>query len=643
MAVKFKQVAVAAALAALLCGTAGAQAPAPAPDKREPGAPQTIAAPHYGDTLFHFYQDKTFAAITGLMVSQHFERVSPHDEEAEVLRGGMLLSYGLHDEASAVFASLIERNAAPAVRDRAWYFLAKARHQRGLNPQAEDNLGRIAGTLPAPLEEDRRLLQAQLLMAREDYAGAAVVLEALKGSPSAGLYAQFNLGVSLVKVGDTERGYALLDAVGQTSAPNEELRALRDRANVALGFASLAAKKPREARLALQRVRLNAAMSNKALLGFGWAATELNDPKLALVPWTELAGRPHGDASVLEARIAVPYALAELGAYGSALQGYQEAADGFAKEQQALTESIAAIRAGKLVQGLVAQNPSTGLAAFTGIGALPEMPHASHLVPLLATNAFQESFKNLRDLQFLGGNLQQWLDNLGAYTDMLDNRKRAFEEKLPAVRASSTAAQIATLQAERDAAAAELERVQAQTDAQALATPRERELLQRVEQGRKTLEAAAADPELADTAERLRRAAGALTWQLAQEFSARTWEAKKAMRGATIGLAQARDRDAALTMAQQNEPLRHARFAERIAELGQRLTGLQPDVTLALRDVQQELQDIAVAELESQQERLGVYAAQARLAIAQIHDRAQFARRGDAAADKLGSDPEAPR
>jgi hypothetical protein len=629
--VKLKHVAVAAALAALLSGTAGAQAPAP--EKREPGAPQTIAAPHYGDTLFHFYQDKTFAAITGLMVSQHFERISPHDEEAEVLRGGMLLSYGLHDEASAVFAKLIERNAAPAVRDRAWYFLAKARHQRGLNAQAEENLGRIAGTLPAPLEEDRQLLQAQLLMARADYAGAAVVLEALKGSPSAGLYAQFNLGVSLVKVGDTEKGYALLDAVGQTPAPNEELRSLRDRANVALGFASLAAKKPREARLALQRVRLNAAMSNKALLGFGWAATELNDPKLALVPWTELAGRPHGDASVLEARIAVPYALAELGAYGSALQGYQEAADGFAKEQQALTESIAAIRAGKLVQGLVAQNPSTGLAAFTGIGALPEMPHASHLVPLLATDAFQESFKNLRDLQFLDGNLQQWLDNLSAYTDMLDNRKRAFEEKLPAVRASTSAAQLAALQAQRDAAAAELERVLAESDAEAFATPRERELLQRVERGRKTLEEAA-DPELADTAERLRRAAGALTWQLAQDFSARTWETKKALRTTTIGLAQARDRDAALTQAQQDEPLRHARFAERIAELGKRLAGLQPDVNLALRDVQQELQDIAVAELESQQERLAVYAAQARLAIAQIHDRAQFARRDNAEAPR---------
>ena len=93
-----------------------------------------------------------------------------------------------------------------------------------------------------------------------------------------------------------------LQAVGQTPAPNEELRSLRDRANVALGFATLAAQQPREARLALQRVRLNGPSSNKALLGYGWAAAELKEPQLALAPWTELAGRGSAggaDASVL--------------------------------------------------------------------------------------------------------------------------------------------------------------------------------------------------------------------------------------------------------------------------------------------------------------------------------------------------------
>ena len=632
-----------------MCANAAAQ-------PRIPGAPQAIAAPHYGDTLFHFYQDRSFTAITGLMVSQHFGRISPHDDEAEVLRGGMLLAYGLHDEAETLFVRLIEHKATPAVQNRAWFYLARLRHQRGLAEQAALALARISAPLvdskgsPA-LEEDHQLLRAQLLLEAQDYAAASQVLQELQRKqmadaaaqkqvlPSAAaLYASFNLGVAMVRAGDPVGGQRVLDAVGQTPAPDEEMRSLRDRANVALGFSALADKKPREARLALQRVRLQGPQSNKALLGFGWAAAELKDPQLALAPWTELAGRGSAggaDAAVLEARIALPYAMAELRAYQSALQGYRQAADGFELEHRALAESIAAIRAGKLVQGLLADNTdSAALGRSGGINNLPEMPHAAHLAPLLAGHAFQEAYKNLRDLQFLNGNLEQWQNNLGAYADMLDNRRRAFEQKLPAVRANTGAADIAALTQRRETLAGALNEAQAAGDAAAFADERERGLLQRIARGESTLKSAAGERDidgLSEATERLRRAAGALQWQLSQSFSTRTWEARKALRDSDQALHQARERDAALQRAQQEEPARHAHFAERIAMLGGRLVALRPVVnTVALR-VQAQLQDIAVAELQAQQERLTVYAAQARLAIAQIHDQAQFARRTDAA------------
>jgi hypothetical protein len=59
----------AAAAGATLAHAAPAGVPAAAL-----GKPQVIGAPHYGDTLFNFYQDKTFDALVGLMVSQHFNR-----------------------------------------------------------------------------------------------------------------------------------------------------------------------------------------------------------------------------------------------------------------------------------------------------------------------------------------------------------------------------------------------------------------------------------------------------------------------------------------------------------------------------------------------------------------------------------------
>ena len=626
----------------MLCSAAlraaGAAEPALQAANTLPFSVRAVGAPHYGDTLFLFYQDHFFSAITGLMVSQHFKRVTPHDDEAEVLRGGMLLSYGLHDQAAEIFAKLIERNAPPVVRDRAWFFLARMRHQRGNVQTAQEALDKISAPLAAGLEDERQLLQAQLHMARQDYASAINVLEGVKGTDTANLYARFNLGVALIKTGDeanVTRGTALLHEVGQAGAATEELRSLRDRANVALGFVALQEKKPREARAALQRVRLAGPLANKALLGYGWAASELNDPRLALVPWTELATRDLTDAAVLEAQIAVPFAMAEIGAYMQALERYRGAAALFAREKTALDQSMSAIRQGGFLRGLLKQNPvgaEQGLDAFARLDQLPEMPHTSHLVPLLADHPFQEHFKHLRDLNFLQRNLTQWQDNLGSFSDMLATRREAFAQRLPVVRERVGIVNLPQIQQRRDALAAELVRADDAQDAAAYANPRERELMDRIRRSRATLAAAAELMSAEDRAaaqERLRRAEGALAWQLTQQFSERAWVARKGLRDSDRAIADARARDAALLQAQKDEPERNARFAARIAELAARIQALQPRVAQLDAEVQAQLQDIAVAELQNQKDRLDAYAAQATLAIAQIMDRAQLAQKGD--------------
>ncbi|HMC15683.1 MAG TPA: hypothetical protein VKI18_08635 [Albitalea sp.] len=617
-----------AALAAASCAGAFA-APADDSDRRRP-----VLDPHYGDGLFHFFQERYFTSITGLMVSQHFKRVSHHDDEAEILRGGMLLSYGLHREAGEIFAQLIERGASPKVRDRAWFYLAKIRYQRNVLPEAEDAIARIGSNLPPELEEERGLLQANLLMARGDYPGAAGVLRTMTTSKDAGQYARFNLGVALIHSGERAAGSALLDELGRSGAPNEELRSLRDKANVALGFAALQAQQPEEARKVLERVRLTSLHANKALLGFGWAAASMKNAKQALVPWMELAGRDTSDAAVLEARIAVPYAYAELGAYGQALERYQDAIALFDREAVNLDQSIAAIRAGKLVDGLLEHNPGDEMGWFWSIRALPQMPHAGHLSQVLAQHEFQEAFKNYRDLRFLSRNLQEWQDKLGVFGDMLANRRKAYDDRLPKVVSGGKASEssLAGLQQQRDKLAAELAQAAADADGRAFADPKERDLMARLANVEEILKTLGDDPDFAAARQRARLAAGVLTWQLAQAHPARVWDAQKGLRIADAQLAEARRRDAALLQAQRDEPARFEAFAKRIEALDPRIKALIPHVTALSQEQQNAVQDIAVAELTRQKERLAVYATQARFAVAQLYDRANQVRGAEHAA-----------
>ena len=697
-----------------------------APAQAAPGTPGPVRALHHGDTLFHFYQGQHFSALSALMVSQHFQRLGPDADEAEVLRGGLLLSWGLHAEAGAVFARLIEHHARPAVRDRAWYFLARIRAQRGLHGAAEAALARIEAPLPGELEEARQLLHAQLLMTRGDHDGAAAVLQALADAQPAGRQgtavsvARFNLGVALLRAGtaagrddQAERGRALLDRLGQQGAADEEQRHLRDRANVALGFAALQARQPERAQTLLQRVRLHGMHANKALLGFGWAAAERGQPEAALVPLRELVARgangdADGDTAVLEAQIALPYALAEAGASAAALDGYQSAVLRFESESVRLADAVAVVRSGTAVRALLAGHGAWGLGGPDGpdaSGADAESPgldiatlaQAAPLAPLLATHSFHEGLRNLRDLDFIGRHLAEWQARLSVFDDMLTTRQQAWAERLPAVLARSADTGLPALQARHAALASTLAQAEAQTDAAALADARELALQQRLDRARATLarlgEMAAVDaaadaradtqaqtqsnpqpnphpnpradiqpavaaapavpavpaaaaapavhvapdapaardapsaPDAAALAERLRRVAGALTWSQTQAWPARLWQAKKGLRQGGQALDDAAAREAALRAAQDSEPARHAALAARVAVLALRLDTMRPQVAALAVDQQAALQDDMVAALQQQQQALEVYAAQARLALAQLLDRVQMAQR----------------
>jgi hypothetical protein len=625
---------VAGALAAF--GATGVRA-ADDPNKVPADPPlHPVLDPHYGDVLFEFYQGRYFPAITKLEVSQHFERMQHHADEAEILRGGLLLSYGLHQQAGEVFEALLARGAAPSVRDRAWYYLAKIRYQRGLMPEASRALARVEHVLPAPLEGDRRLLQANVMMALGDNAGAAKILTPAAATSGDDLYARYNLGVALIRGGDALGGTKILDALGSLAMPDEEGRALRDKANVALGFAALKAGHPQEARAYLERVRLQGIQANQALLGFGWAADALKEPKLALVPWIELAGRDATDASVLEAQLAVPYAYAELHADAQALQRYEAAIANFDNENANIDATIAAIREGKLIAGLMARNPGEQMGWFQNFRDLPLMPHARQLTPVIAGNEFQEAFKNYRDLLFLTRNLTEWHDNLGVFGDMLATRRLGFAERLPKVRAQAGVLDIAHLQQRSDDNAAALKGAEAAAaaDGAAFADAKERELQQRLARVASTLANLPpdADPALAEAHDRLRRVAGALAWQLAHEFAARDWTAKKAQGQTETALADARKHDEELAIAQRDEPAHFEAFAKRIADLDARINVLLPRVAALTTEQQGALQEIAIVQLMTQKDRLAGYTAQARYAVAQLYDRATEPKEGDHAA-----------
>ncbi len=94
-------------------------------------AAESVQALRYGVTLYHLYQQDYLETLTELMVAQELGQLGVHSEKAELLRGGVSLSYGMDLEAERIFRKLLASADGDVNRDRAWFYLAWMAWQRG--------------------------------------------------------------------------------------------------------------------------------------------------------------------------------------------------------------------------------------------------------------------------------------------------------------------------------------------------------------------------------------------------------------------------------------------------------------------------------------------------------------------------------
>lgn len=160
--------------------------------------------------------------------------------------------------------------------------VAESRHRLGDDEGALQALSAIPSSAPAALRQRAGELRALRLLALQRDREAAERLGSLQLDPVKlvtagdadlvhGLLLQYNLGIALMRAGRVEQGRGVLDRLGQFPARGEAALALRDKANLTLGWSFLREAQGATARPILERVRLEGPSSSRALLGLGWA------------------------------------------------------------------------------------------------------------------------------------------------------------------------------------------------------------------------------------------------------------------------------------------------------------------------------------------------------------------------------------
>jgi hypothetical protein len=582
--------------------------------------PQQVLDLHYGEVLFHFYQDDYFTAISHLMVARQQNLLQHHLNESELLLGGLQLSYGMPNQAERRFDRLLDQNTDAELRNRIWYYLTKISYQRGHYRRALGNLRKIDKLDDKSIGTELALLNANLHMALGENDKAADVLENTRASDGGEEYLRINRGIALLRAGELEEGRKTLDKLGKVDADNEELRALRDRANLGLGYELLRAGDAEQARDYLNRVRLQGPFIQAALLGAGWADAERGDYKQALTPWLELLELASYEAPVQEAHLAVPYAFAQLGDGKHAIYFYEQAIDYFDEEQQQLEAAIQGTQSGELLSLLSQADTGNSGGWLHDTPTLEGVPSGRYLVDILSSHSFQEPLKDYRDLGYLQQLLQQWLENIDLYYDMVDARRLAYQQRSPLIRQRLEKQEAKALyQRWQDYQSLTLAQ-HGSGDPLDLATGKEKRQWRTLRKVQATLASLAPEPRQTNMLAKARWLQGILYWQIQADYKARLWDVEKQLQSLEGPVTEATSKHLQVSEALDHVKVGFDGYDRRIAAMRERILALLPDIQTSRDNASDQLQRLALKELETRRQRLASYRIQARYALARSYD-----------------------
>lgn len=582
--------------------------------------PQQVLDLHYGEVLFHFYQQDYFTAITHLMVAQRQQRLEHHLEESELLLGGLQLSYGMLDQAERRFERLLDDSADKELRDRIWYFLTKVSYQRGHYRRALEKLRHIDQPDDRLMHAELALLNANLHMALGKDREAAELLDETKAADGWQEYLSINRGIALLRAGDIEAGREALDTLGKQDVENEELRALRDRANLGLGYQLLRAGEADQARQYLNRVRLQGPFKQAAMLGAGWADAERGDYQQALTPWLALHKLASYAAPVQEAHLAVPYAFAQLGDNKRAIHFYEQAIGYFQAEQKQLDAAIEDTQSGNLLALLNQTDTGVSGGWLHPVPTLENVPSGRYLVDVLSSHSFQEPLKDYRDLGYLLQLLTEWWENIDLYYDMVDARRLAYQQRAPLIRERLEKQEAAALHERWQAYQSLIQTQRGSGDPLELASGEEKRQWRTLREIQTKLASLPAEPRHSDMMAKARWLQGILYWRIHADYKKRLWEVQKQLRSLEASIAEASAKHQQISGALDSVKAGFDGYDSRIEVMRERILALLPRIQASRDKTGAQLQQLALQELETRKQRLDSYRVQARYALARSYD-----------------------
>lgn len=599
-----------------------------------------------GEAFYYAQQGLYFDAISRLdaeleqyhrVDERHLDPLHIHAGTAKFSVGDFELSYRMHRKAGRAIKAVLEGDVDQQVKNEAAYRLARIYYEKGEKLNAVHTIDRIEGEVPESVRDDERLLRAQIYTVNGRFSEAVEILEKLEKVSGFEGFAGYNLGIALILSGEEKKGLAQLEKTGQIKFSKDDAPSLgiRDKANLVLGYRLLEAEQPQEAKQYLDRVRLEGPFSNKALLGSGWADVAAQRYDRALVPWSILFKRNPTNKAVQESLLGVPYSYANLDMHGRAAVLYGNALDAFGVEKQRLNSSIESIRNGNFFKAMVREEIKLDSNWLIRLRELPETPETYYLMDLMASNDFQVLLKNYLDLEDMRRRMIAWQNDLNAYEDLIEMRRRYYAPLLPGIDARflELDSRILLRLEQRNSIHDRLQRLLVAPQPEMLITADERILSMQLDQ----LEAQYANDNSAAGEEahrRIKRLRGVIHWNTKLDYQDRLTETFTHLKALEADVERMESIYASYVRTRQAATQSYQGYNQQIVRARAKIERATETVAHLMKGVGHMLETMAITELKQRRDRIDQYQIQARFAMAESYDRAVKAQQ-EAAQQKI--------
>ncbi len=586
----------------------------------------------YGEAIYHALQDQHFDAVSKLdaELGQYYglddpslDPFSQHINHAEFAIGSFELAYRMHQQAGRAIKSVMESNVSQTIRNEAAFRLAKIYYQKDQPHNALDILLKIEGEMAEDLRVDEIYLRSQVYISTGKFSEAVELLKSIENDEKFSGFIAYNLGIAYIQSGDEKSGIQTLDKLGKINSDDRAVLAIKDRANLMLANRMLENGSPELAKQYFNRVRIKGPYANRALLGAGWVNVSMGNYKKALVPWRILHERNITNEAVQESMLAVPYAYSQLNYYGQAALSYGEAMENFGSEVDRLTASIKSVREGKFLNAVIDKESERDKHWLHNLRDRPETPETRYIMTLMASNTFQESLKNYRDLAELKMRLSYWLTSLDVFMELILLRRSYYEPLLPVVEKQfkKLDARIRLRLEQRDRLESRLKSIVIARRTDYLATGEERGTKEYLD---KIVTYLSTNPKLdnEETQQRVSRLRGIVDWQIMQNYHARLTNAYKQMKSLDIYIEKLNEKYQSFVRTRQAATQSYEGYEVPIRHLKTKIQAMQFKVDGVMARQGRILEEMAVNELERRRNLLEDFQIKARFALAESYDRA---------------------